>query len=143
MRDQRGGEDRVADASTRTGFPVYYPTVRLAKGGFTKDPPRVYDVYDKSKKRYRAYRLVMSAGDIGQYYGIQGMSWTAPPILDNPSETRSYNGRKYDLFYDGSRLRIVAYRTKRGVYWVSNTLSQKLTNRQMLDIARSLARVGS
>ena len=30
------------------------------------------------------------------------------------------------------RLRLVAWRTPRGVYWVSNTLSQTLTNRQML-----------
>jgi EamA domain-containing membrane protein RarD len=43
----------------------------------------------------------------------------------------------------GTRLRLVAWRTPRGVYWVSNTLSKTLTNRQMLAIARSLTRVGS
>ena len=31
-------------------------------------------------------------------------------------------GRTFELFYDGSRLRLVAWRTRRGVYWVSNTL---------------------
>jgi hypothetical protein len=71
-------------------------------------------------------------------------AWSsAPPILDNPSETRKLGGRKLDLFFDGSRLRLVAFRTPRAVYWVSNTLSLALTNKQMLDIARSLRRVGS
>ena len=32
-------------------------------------------------------------------------------------------GRKYELFYDGDRLRLIAWRTPRGAYWVSNTLS--------------------
>jgi hypothetical protein len=46
------------------------------------------------------------------------------------------------LFNDGNRLALVAWRTPNGVYWVSNTLSRKLTNPQMLAIARSLTRVG-
>ena len=144
IRDRRGGEDKLADAATRTGFRMLYPTVRLAKGnyGSGRDSARVYDLYDRNKRRYRAYRIVLSAGDIGQYYGVQGMTWTAPPILDNPSETRTVGGKKLDLYFDGSRLRLVAYRREKAVYWVSNTLSQKLTNRQMLDIARSLTRVG-
>ena len=41
-------------------------------------------------------------------------------------------GRKYELFYDGSSLRLVAWRTGSTVYWVSNTLSSSLGNRQML-----------
>ena len=45
-------------------------------------------------------------------------------------------------YNDGSRLRLVAYRTKKAVYWVSNTLLQTLTNQQMLALAQSLTRVG-
>jgi hypothetical protein len=51
-------------------------------------------------------------------------------------------GRTYELFTDGNRLALVAWRTPRGAYWVSNTLSRTLTNQQMLAIARSLSRVG-
>jgi hypothetical protein len=51
-------------------------------------------------------------------------------------------GRAYQLFYDGTRLRLVAWRTRKAVYWVSNSLSQTLNNRQMLAIAGSLTRVG-
>ena len=82
-------------------------------------------------------------GSIGQYYGVQGTDWKAPPILDDPSEIAHMRGRRYELFYDGSRLRLVAWRTERGVYWVSNTLLRTLTNRQMLALARSLTRVGA
>jgi LCP family protein required for cell wall assembly len=141
--DKTEGQDYVADASTRTGFALYYPTVRLALGNYAKLGPRVYDVYDRGHHRYRAYRLVVYAGEVGQYYGIQGTTWTAPPILDSPSETRSVGGRKMELFFDGSRLRLVAFRTPRAVYWVSNSLSETLTNRQMLDVARSMTRVGA
>jgi hypothetical protein len=37
---------------------------------------------------------------------------------------------------------MIAWKTPKAVYWVSNTLSLKLTNKQMMDIARSLQRVG-
>ena len=86
---------------------------------------------------------MLSTGQPGQYYGVQGMSWKAPPILDNPSDKMRMRRRTYELFYDGTQLRLVAWRTPRGVYWVSNTLSLTLTNQQMLAIARSLTRVGS
>jgi hypothetical protein len=42
------------------------------------------------------------------------------------------------LYYDGTKLKLVALRTPHGVYWVTNTLSETLTNTQMLDIAGSL-----
>ena len=52
------------------------------------------------------------------------------------------NGRHLLLFGDGNRLRFVAMRTPRAVYWVSNTLVLGLTNRQMLAIAASLRPIG-
>jgi hypothetical protein len=84
---------------------------------------------------------VVSKGLAGEYYGIQGMTWKAPPILDNPDETREVGGRRYQLYFDGRRLRLVAWKTRRAVYWVSNTLSQSLNQRQMLAIADSLTRL--
>ena len=42
------------------------------------------------------------------------------------------------MYYDGRRLRLVAWKTRKAVYWVSNTLSQSLNTRQMLAIAGSL-----
>jgi hypothetical protein len=87
--------------------------------------------------------MVVEAPGIGEYYGIQGTDWMNPPIIANPTDTRTVGGRKLLLFRDGSRLRMVAWKTGNAVYWVSNTLLRSLTNRQMLGIARSLTRVGS
>ena len=66
------------------------------------------------------------------------MTWKAPPILDKPDEVRTVDGRKLRIYYDGRRLRLVAWKTRKAVYWVSNTLSQSLNTRQMLAIAGSL-----
>jgi LCP family protein required for cell wall assembly len=135
-------ENFVAAASTHLSFPTYYPRARLSRGHYLYGRPRVYDVFDRAHRRYRAYRIVVDTGVQGQYYGIQGTNWKAPPILDNPSTTTRMRGRTYELFTDGNRLALVAWRTPRGAYWVSNTLSRTLTNQQMLAIARSLSRVG-
>ena len=74
--------------------------------------PRIYSIRDETGKKHRAYRLVVSKGVVGEYYGIQGTTWREPPILDDPSETRKVNGRKLELHYDGRRLRLVAWRTQ-------------------------------
>ena len=140
QRDRINGEDQAISSARKVPFPVYFPTVSVKGSTYTK-LPRTYDIYDRAHHRYRAYRIVVDAPGNGEYYGIQGTNWTAPPILDNPSEPRKMAGREYDLFFDGSRLRLVSWRTKRAVYWVSNTLLQTLTNAQMLDIARSFTRL--
>ena len=145
---KKEGETVAVQAAKEMRLPVYYPAARLAFGGYAsgeRDYPaaRAYKIRDRSKKRYDAYRLVLYAGEDGQYYGVQGTSWKSPPILDSPTETEKMRGRKYEMFYDGDRLRLIAWRTPRGAYWVSNSLSKKLTNKQMRAIARSLTRVGS
>jgi LCP family protein required for cell wall assembly len=143
INDRVGGENAAAEMSTHAGFPVYVPRVRLARGNYVTDgSPRAYDLYDSRHKRHRASRIAVNAGFDGQYYGIQGTDWKSPPILDDPSDKMRMRGRSYQLFYDGNRLRLVAWRTPRAVYWVSNTLSETLTNKQMLAIARSLSRIG-
>jgi len=135
-------ENFVAAASTHLPFPMYYPRARMSRGRYLYGHPRVYDVFDRAHRLYRGYRIVVSTGRQGQYYGLQGTNWKSPPILDNPSSTIRMRGRTYELFNDGSRLALVAWRTPRAAYWVSNTLSRTLTNPQMLAIARSLSRVG-
>ena len=85
---------------------------------------------------------MLSEGDNGQYYGVQGMTWKAPPILDNPTDEVRMRKRTYKRYFDGRKIRLIAWETKKAVYWVSNTLSKALTNQQMMDIARSLQRIG-
>jgi LCP family protein required for cell wall assembly len=131
-------------------FPVYYPrylpagttympTNTGAEGGY----PLAYKTRSGDGKLRQAYRLVVEYGDDGNYMGVQGLRWTDPPILNNPSsDHRTINGKKLDLYYDGTRLRLVAWRTPKAVYWISNTLEKRLSNDQMLQIAGSLTRLG-
>lgn len=115
-------------------FPLYYPT-RLSPGGTFADQPRVYDIITRDNHHYPAYRMVFAAGFIGQYYGLQGTTWMSPPILAGPHETHTIHGRKFDYYWDGTRLRLIAWRTKGAVYWISNTLLLTLSNKQMAAVA--------
>lgn len=147
---QTGKEHAIQLGAMR--FPVYYPRLLTAGGRYMQpernargrlEYPRAYRIKTPEGKMKGAYRLVVSYGEDGNYYGIQGTAWLDPPILRNPSaDRRTINGKKLELFYDGRRLRTVAWRTKRAVYWVQNTLQNKLTNDQMLAIAGSLTRLG-
>ncbi|MGI8945012.1 MAG: LCP family protein [Thermoleophilaceae bacterium] len=136
------GEDQAIQAIQQGAggsLPVFYPTVRL-RGSLFVDPPRYYKILTPDRKRRKSYRMVAQRGTIGEYYGLQGTTWKDPPILDSPSEERTIGRRTYELHYDGDRLRLVAWRTAKAVYWVSNTLLQSLTEEQMLAIARSARR---
>jgi len=135
------GRDQAVVTQTKLPFAVYYPRLRLRRSVFVGQP-RSYDLFDQDRRRHRAYRMVLSTGVAGDYYGVQGTDWRNPPILDSPSEVRRIGGRKLELHYDGARLRLVAWRTPRAAYWVSNTLLQSLSERQMIGIATSLRRIG-
>jgi LCP family protein required for cell wall assembly len=145
VTNQKAGEDIGAQLSVKLGsrLPVLYPKVMTTSGNYKSADSRSYTIRDRSGKRHRAYRIVAYAGMVGQYYGVQGTDWASPPLLDDPSETRRIGGRTFELFYDGKNVRLIALRTSRGTYWVSNTLLRSLTVKQMLAIAQSLARVGS
>jgi polyisoprenyl-teichoic acid--peptidoglycan teichoic acid transferase len=123
-------------------LPVFYPSLMSSGGRYRGDDSRAYRIGAKGK-RYGSYRIVVFQGDIGQYYGIQGTRWGTPPILNDPTRLARLDGRTYELFYDGSRIKMIAWHTPKGTYWVSNTLLRSLTNKQMLAIARSVHRVHS
>lgn len=149
--DRRPGEDLVAPlvAAGKVRFPVYFAKAMTTAGRYpvgTPDAPepRAYVIRDRADVKHQAYRIVVTENELeGQYYGIQGTTWKNPPILDGDSDTVRMRGRTYELHYDGTRLRTVAWRTSKAVYWVSNTLSLSLSNKQMRGIARSFTRVGT
>jgi len=137
------GEDQglqAVQAGAGGSLPVFYPTLLLNSSQFAY-PPRVYKLRDTGGKRHGAYRMVIRRTNaFGEYYGVQGTTWRNPPILDDPTEKRTIKGRTYELHFAGDRLRLVAWRTPKAAYWISNTLLQTLTKRQMMAIARSARR---
>ena len=135
------GENMAVLADPKLDFPFYFPTVRVRGSSYAGTAPRIYNVKDETGKTRQAYRLVLRAPGIGEYYGIQGLTWKAPPILDNPDKVIHRHGRTLRLYLDGKRLRLVAWKAPGAVYWVSNTLTQSIGEAQMLEIASSLTRL--
>jgi hypothetical protein len=141
LEDATGfGEDQAiqaVQAGAGGSLPVLYPTLRL-QGSVFVGPPRVYKIRGMNGRKYGAYRMVIRRSlALGEYYGLQATTWKDPPILEDPSETRRVGRREYELHYDGDRLRLVAWRTGKAAYWISNTLLLTLSEKQMLAIARS------
>ncbi len=103
--------------------------------------PRRYELRDQRGHPYSAYRMTLVLNQpLGQYYGVEGTAWSSPPLLANPSETRTVGGKQLQLYFNAHQLGVVAWRTPHGVYWISNTLTGDLSNAQMLGIAASLTR---
>jgi len=140
-------EAKSAARKLGSGFPVFYPTRLPSEASYVESnsyehiqDPRVYHVKDTNDDRHAAYRMVAEFGPYYEihYFGLQGIQgWTDPPILANPSETRTINGREYEFFVDGDRLSLVAWHRGNNSYWVANDLLNSLTNDQMIGIARS------
>jgi polyisoprenyl-teichoic acid--peptidoglycan teichoic acid transferase len=125
--------DELAQANSVASalpFPLYYPTSRVTSALSPPDMLRPYWLHGN-----RAYVVVVAQGGLGQYYDLEGTTWTTPPLLDNPNQTIELAGRTMQLYFEGQRLRIVAWHDGPAVYWLVNTLQNILTNRQMLAIA--------
>jgi polyisoprenyl-teichoic acid--peptidoglycan teichoic acid transferase len=140
-------EAKIVARKVGGGFPVFYPTRLPSGAGYVESnpylhvqDPRVYHFRDTDGKRRPAYRMVIAVdlSDGTHYFGVQGIrGWTDPPILNDPSETRTIHGREYDIFIDGDRVDLIAWRRGNNSYWISNDLLNTLTNDQMLGMARS------
>jgi hypothetical protein len=111
---------------------VYYPVRRVATAAAAPDSTRPYLL-----NGHYAYVVVVAQGGLGQYYDLEGTTWNKAPILANPNQTLRRGGRVYSLYFEGRRLRTVAWRDHGAAYWLTNTLQNVLSNRQMLAIAQS------
>ncbi|MGO9958750.1 MAG: LCP family protein [Solirubrobacteraceae bacterium] len=104
---------------------------------------RNYLIHAPDGDAYPIYVEVFSNGDLGQFYDIQGTTWTGPPVLADPNQTIRVDTRTYDLYYDGSHLETVAWREHGAVYWVHNTLTDAIGNGEVLAIADQTAPIGA
>ncbi len=139
------------------GIPIYYPRLLVSGSQYcssltsvcpleTASPgsyPRAYLLHDQRGVAHYSYRMTLEINPIlGEYYGVQGTTWQNPPILSKPSETKFVNGKQLLLYANGGKISLVAWRTAKGVYWVSNTLTDNIPNRQLVAIAASFTRGG-
>jgi LCP family protein required for cell wall assembly len=143
LNGQRMGEDVVASAvaNSKLGFSIYFPKYVTTTSRYSDPPIRTYVLHDRAAKARRAYRLVLSHNIVeGQYWGVQGTNWPTPPILQAAHSVIERHGRKLGVYRDGQHIHLVSWRHGSAVYWVTNSLSNALTNAQMLEIASTLTR---
>ena len=150
----RTADQLEADANKnfrRLGIPTFYPTYLAPNSSFDTGS-RTYEYENEDNKKEEAYKTVIAIGataPITEYYGFMGTTWDDPPILRNPSETRNADGEECDveekgcfmLFYDGDRLRLVAWKADGNSYWLNNTLTLTLEEPDMMAIATTMNEV--
>jgi LCP family protein required for cell wall assembly len=150
--------DGIAQAKLLTpNMPVYYPRLILSGSqyctatgyeclngdepitAYRHSYPRSYKVITTTGKRVHAYFMTIAINPLlGQYYGIQGVHWKNPPILNHPAATKVFRGRTFDIYEDDSgHVTDVAWRVGPSSYWISNTLTSNIGTKQMIAIAES------
>jgi hypothetical protein len=140
---QKLQQTKREDGDPMLDFPVYYPARLVPTSTVTADS-RAFVIDGPGNDVYHGYKMVVErpGGSIPEeYYGVSGTDWQDPPILANPDETKTIDGRDYLESWDGSRLRLVGWKTPQGSYWVDNTLLNVLTPGQLLGIAESLRKL--
>jgi LCP family protein required for cell wall assembly len=132
--------------AARVPFPFEFPRVQDKGGSTAQVSPssspvylRSYLVHVPGAGNFPTYVAVFSAGQLGQYYDVQGSTWTTQPQLDSPDQSVTVGGRTYYLYYSGQHLRIVSWREGGQVYWIHNTLTDAVGNGELLAIAEQTA----
>ncbi len=82
--------------------------------------------------------LTFEVGQTSEYWQIEESTWNSAPILQKPSFPLIHRGQKFLVYTSGGAIQMVALRTQRATYWVSNTILNELSNSTMLAIAESL-----
>jgi LCP family protein required for cell wall assembly len=128
-------------ANGPANFPVLYPTVRQDASTFVpwiSSPIRTYRIAEAGGGTNSLYAYWGYNGIAGAYWGIQETRFTKAPILANPDQRRTLDGRTYQFYFNGSHIHMVAFIEHGTAYWVQNTLRDDMSNADMIAIARSL-----
>jgi polyisoprenyl-teichoic acid--peptidoglycan teichoic acid transferase len=135
------GQSELAQARSYAAgmpFPYEYPRVRDAGGGGVPVYFRDYMIHAENGSPYPAYVAAVPAGQLGQYYDVQGMTWLTAPQFADPDQTVKVAGRTYSLYYEGSNLKMVAWYERGAVYWIRNSLTDAIGNGELLAIAEQM-----
>ena len=143
VQSSTAGLAQARASARRLAFALEYPRVQDAGGSALPVSLRDYVIHAPDGTTYRAYVAVFSAGLLGQYYDVQGMTWTGAPMFQNPDQTVTVAGRTYSLYYSGQHLQVVAWHAHGAVYWVHNTLTDAVGNGELLAIAEQTEPIGT
>ncbi len=127
--------EEARSQAPRLPFPLEYPRGRDAFAGAQPDALRLYAIRDQHGHIDPIYVVVIDRGELGEFYDVQGTSWTDPPLLSDPGQTVRVGPRTYELFYTGEQVRVISWHEAGAVYWIENTLTNNVSPRAMLAMA--------
>lgn len=127
--------DRARSAAPNLPFVLEYPRRRASGAGARPDTLRLYRIRDQQGQVHPAYVVSIDRGGLGEFYDVQGTTWSDPPLLSNPSQEAHVGTRTYGLFYTGEQIKVLAWHENGAVYWIQNTLTNSLSPQTMLAIA--------
>ncbi len=128
------GQARAAESGLP--FPYEYPRVQDRGGSGIPADLRSYQIRAPGGTSYPIYAQVFSAGQLGQFYDVQGTPWIGAPLLRDPQQTVRVGGRTYQLYYESQHLNLVAWSEYGAAYWVRNSLTNAVPNGELLAIAQ-------
>ena len=149
--------DYFKQAQHQVHFRVLYPTVAQSSSEFcpySDAPPGAGECSALGANPIRTYNLPVVGKGLnsmyamfklpspGDFWGIEETRFTDAPILRNPNAIRKLDGRTYRFYFNGAHVQTIGLIHNGIAYWVQNTLSDGLTNAEMIAIARSLKPVG-
>jgi LCP family protein required for cell wall assembly len=129
--------------AARLPLPVEAPREQQTTAEASPDVVRRYDIAAPGGRLYPSYVIVIDHGGLGQFYDVEGTTWSQPPLLSNPTSQVHVGSRTYELFYDGEAIKTIAWHERGGTYWVENTLTSGLSPRDMVVIAEQTVPVTS
>jgi LCP family protein required for cell wall assembly len=156
--------DGVSQARTlgNVGLPVFYPRYIVAgessgycfsstgnclpgalepATAYVGSYPRRYVLAGPGNKPYKSYVMTLVLNQaLGEFYTVQGTTWKNPPILNHPSKVARINRHVLYEYADGGKISLVATKTPLGVYWISNTLNNAISNTAMIAMGAELTR---
>ena len=122
-------------ATRRAHFPVMAP-FRVAQSAQISTPMG-RRIFSPLKGKHEVVLTFVQPDGI-QHWQVEESDWTSPPILANPTGQFFFHGQKFLLYSSGGAVQMVALRTPKAVYWVTNTILNQLSNSTMIAIAKSL-----
>jgi LCP family protein required for cell wall assembly len=126
---------QASAAAPELPFTLEYPRVREANAEAEPDLLRLYGIHDRHGHAHPIYVIVIDRGGLGEYYDVQGSTWTDPPLLSDPGQTVRIGARTYSLYYAGEQLRTIAWQEGGAAYWIQNTLTNSIGPRELLAMA--------
>jgi LCP family protein required for cell wall assembly len=126
-----GGRGRALLASVANGIRTCAPTGLPPRFWWPNNAARSYVL--GHHPAIAAYATAGSGDSILWMY----TTWDDPPILGTPSTTIRRGGRSFDVYTAGGRIHQVAWRIGGTRAWLTNTLRDTLSNRQMIALAAS------